>query len=82
MADRSAEQFAATLARLGRPAPWRVDTEHPGGVLDAAGGHPCVADQYGELTDAQALDLAAAIVTAVNNSAGFQAAGEGDTEHG
>lgn len=65
------EQFAAALAKLGAPAPWRLCDEETGEILAADGVVVCDADS--RITDEESSTLALWIIMAINTLAGFKA---------
>ena len=67
------ETFAAELARLDAPAPWRLCDETVGEVLAAHGGIACVAGDPGDTPEEDASELALFIVLAINTLSGFKA---------
>jgi hypothetical protein len=78
----SADLFAATIGRLGIALPLKVDREFTGSIVDQNGMPVLQADMNAEfLPDAEADQLAALIVVAVNTSAGIVAA-QPETAHG
>lgn len=70
------EDYAASLAAIGFPAPWELDDEEPGNIHAASGAYICTVDTSRNLEDHQVIEAATAIIIAVNTCAGFRAVRE------
>ena len=62
-----------TLAACGARAPWSLDEEEVGSILDADKRTVLTVDVPGERPDEEAAKIALLIITAVNTCAGFRA---------
>lgn len=70
----SADLFAAAMGRLGVALPLKVDREFPGSIVDQYGTPVLQVDVNAEFVpDAEADQIAAMVVVAVNAAAGVEA---------
>ena len=67
----ASDQFAAELARLGVPAPWRLCDEEIGEALAANGAVAFQVDVNRQISDEDASAIALCILAAVNTLAGL-----------